>query len=67
MSKFYIKNSLFIRNIMIVYILVGIVASFLADFHQNYQNSLQGENANKFSRVISLGVAYQAKQILTSK
>lgn len=67
MNNFYLKNSLFIRNIMIVYVLVGILASFLADFHQNYQNSLQAENANKFSRVISLGVAYQTKQILTSK
>jgi hypothetical protein len=42
-------------------------ASLLADFHQNYQQSQQANNASKFSRIISLGIAYQTKQNFTSK
>jgi hypothetical protein len=67
MNTFAAKNGLFIRNIIIVHLLVACFASLLADFRQNYQDSLQADNANKFYRVISLGVAYQTKQIFTAK
>ena len=67
MESFFVKNCLLIRNSIILYLLVACFASLLADFHRNYQGSLQANNANMFSRIISLGVAYQAKQVLTSK
>ena len=67
MESFFVKNCLLIRNSIILYLIVACLASVLADFHRNYQGSLQADNAHKFSRIISLGVAYQAKQVLTSK
>ena len=67
MESFFTRNCLLIRNSIILYVLVACFASLLADFHRNYQGSLQADNADKFSRIISLGVAYQAKQVLNSK
>lgn len=67
MLKNLAKNSPFIRNIIISHLLVACFANLLADSYQSYENSLQADNANKFSRVISLGIAYQAKQHFTSK
>jgi hypothetical protein len=67
MNSFAAKNGLFICNIIIVHLLVACFAILLADFRQNYQGSLQQSNANKFSRVISLGIAYQTKQNFTLK
>lgn len=67
MNAFQLKNTILMRNCIILHLLVGCFASLLADFHKNYENSLQANNADKFSRLISLGVAYQTKQTLTSK
>jgi hypothetical protein len=67
MESFFGKNSLLIRNCIILYLLVAGLASLLADFHHNYQESLQADNADKFYRIMSLGVAYQAKEMFNSK
>jgi hypothetical protein len=50
-----------------MYLLCAWFAIFVADFHANYKKSQQANNADKFSRIISLGVAYQAKQVFTDK
>lgn len=67
MQSILSKNSLLIRNCVILYLFSALFASLLADFHQNYQQSQQANNASKFSRIISLGIAYQTKQNFTSK
>ncbi len=67
MNTCYGKNHLFLCNCVIVYLLCAWFAVFVADFHENYQKSQQANNAENFSRIISLGVAYQAKQVFTEK
>lgn len=60
------SNSLLIRNCLIVYLIAGLLANILADSHRSFQESSQSANAHNFSRVISLGMAYSAKQSLNS-
>jgi hypothetical protein len=50
-----------------LYLLSALSGSVLADSHQKYQESQQANNADRFSRIISLGIAYQTKQNFTSK
>lgn len=54
----------FIRNCLIIYILVGFLSSLVADVHKSFQMSSQSGNTNQLSRMISLAVAYQAKENL---
>lgn len=67
MKNFWSDNSILIRNCVILYFLSALCGSVLADSHQNYQQSQQANNADKFSRIISLGIAYQTKQSFTVK
>lgn len=60
------QQSLFVRNCLIVYFIVGFLANTLAESHRNFQQSSQSTNAQTFSRVISLSLAYNAKQSLGS-
>ena len=59
-------QSIFLRNCLIVYLIVGCLASILAESHQSFRQSSQSINAHNFSRVISLGLAYNARQSLYS-
>ncbi|BAQ60654.1 hypothetical protein GM3708_1060 [Geminocystis sp. NIES-3708] len=54
----------FIRNCLIIYILVGFLSALIADSHKSFQMSSQSGNSNQLSRIISLAVAYQAKESL---
>ncbi|MBL1210887.1 hypothetical protein [Geminocystis sp. GBBB08] len=54
----------FLRNCLIIYILAGLFSSLIADAHNSFQMSSQSDNANQFSRIISLSFAYQAKESL---
>lgn len=54
----------FIRNCLIIYILVGFLSSLVADVHKSFQMSSQSSNTNQLSRMISLVVAYQVKENL---
>lgn len=54
----------FIRNCLIIYILVGFLAALISDSHKNFQMSSESVNSNQFSRIISFAVAYQAKENL---
>lgn len=64
MVKQIFLSSLFWRNCIIAYILVGICSSFIADFYQSFQISNQWENGDRISRLVSLGVAYSIKENL---
>lgn len=64
MLKSIFLSSIFWRNCIISYILVGICSSFIADFYQSFQLSNQSENSDRFSRLVSLGVAYSVKENL---
>jgi|JI81BgreenRNA_FD_contig_31_7127742_length_1030_multi_3_in_0_out_0_2 hypothetical protein len=55
---------IFIRNCLVIYVMVGFFASIIADSHKTFQLSSQSENAGQFSRLISLTVAYQANENL---
>lgn len=55
------SNPILVRNCLIVYLLVGILANIFAESHRSFQESNQYLNADRFSRVISLGLAYHAK------
>lgn len=67
MKVFSPQNKRLIANCLILYSLVACLASVLADFRENYQDSVQADNAHKFSRIISISVAYQTKQTFSSK
>lgn len=54
----------FCRNCLIIYIIVGVLASLMADSYKSFQASSQSVNASEFSRMISLKVAHQAKENL---
>lgn len=54
----------FIRNCLIIYILVGFLSSLIADAHKSFQMSSQSSNTNQISRMISLVVAHQANENL---
>lgn len=66
MFNLFKQQSVFIRNCLIVYFIVGFLANILAESHSNFQQSTQSANAYTFSRVISLSLAYNAKQSLGS-
>lgn len=55
---------IFIRNCLVIYIIVGFFASVIADSYKSFQFSSQAVNAGEFSRLISLTVAHQAKENL---
>jgi len=54
----------FLCNCLIIYVLVGFFSSLVADSHQDFQITSQSDLASQFSRIISLGVAYSAKESL---
>lgn len=54
----------FCLNCIITYGIVGICAILIADSHESFLHSSQGENASNFSRIISLSVAHNWKQQL---
>ncbi|BAQ66387.1 hypothetical protein [Geminocystis sp. NIES-3709] len=55
---------LFIRNCLVIYVVVGFFASLMADSHKSFLLSSQSYNASQFSRIISLTVAHQARENL---
>lgn len=54
----------FIRNCLVIYILVGFFSSLIADSHKSFQMSSESSNMNGLSSMISLVVAHQAKENL---
>ena len=56
---------IFWRNCLILYILVGFCSASIADFYKSFQLSYQSDNASKFSRIMSLNVAYSVKRNLS--
>lgn len=55
---------IFICNCLIIYVIVGFFASLMADYHRTFITSSQSDNADQFSRLISLTVAHQVKENL---
>ncbi|WPF88508.1 hypothetical protein VKI21_02825 [Cyanobacterium aponinum UTEX 3222] len=57
-------SSIFWRNCIIAYIIVGFSSSLIAEFYQSFQISNQWENGERLSRLVSIGVAYSMKENL---
>lgn len=55
---------IFIRNCLIIYVMVGFFASIIADSYKTFQLSSQSNNFSQFSRLISLTVVNQANESL---
>ncbi len=62
MFKFLKANPTLIRNCLIVYTLTGLLSHIFAQSHHSFKQSTQSSNAYKFSRVISISLAYHAKE-----
>jgi hypothetical protein len=61
------SNSVLIRNYLIIYVIVGLLANVLAESHRSFQQSIQSDNSYTFNRVISFGFAYHAKNSFTAQ
>lgn len=61
MFKLIKSNPILIRNCLIVYLITGFLAHIFAESHRSFETSIQSNNAYTFSRVISIGFAYHAK------
>ncbi len=58
------KKIIFWRNCLLLYIFVGLCSALISDVYKNFQVSNQSANANKFSRLVSVRVAYNVKEHL---
>lgn len=55
---------IFIRNCLVIYVMVGFFASIIADSYKTFQLSSQSNNFSQFSRLISFTIVNQAKENL---